>query len=302
MSAGVNTASPLAARIGFAQAFTASLCWGLMPVYFKFLADVPALETVAHRIIWLVPMMFVIIALRGTLGNFRIALGHAPSRWALLGSSVCIALNWLIYVYAINTDHIVAASLGYFLSPLVSVALGMLVLKEKLSRAQMLAVIIAALGVAVLVTQALDTLWISLILAVSWALYSLIRKMASVGPMVGLTAETSVLFLPALGYAAWSLGQGVGSGFGSSAFITAMMIGGALVTAGPLLLFAAALPKVRYSTIGLMQYIAPTMQFLIGIFLYQEPLTTAHMICFAFIWAGLALYTRESLRLGRAVS
>ncbi|MDZ7588431.1 MAG: EamA family transporter RarD [Parasphingorhabdus sp.] len=285
---------------GLAQALTASVMWGLMPFYYKQLTSVPALETVAHRILWSVPLLFMIVHLRGSMPDFFAAVRNPKIRLALIGSAVCIAGNWLLYIWAVNTDHVVAASLGYFLSPLLSVLLGRIMLSERLSPLQSAAVVVAAIGVSALALQAWQTLWISVGLASFWAFYSLIRKIAPVGPMVGLTIETGVLLVPALGYAIWIGRLDDGVGFGTTLSINLLLVGSAIVTAAPLLLFAAAVKKMRLSTIGLLQYVAPSIQFALGVLLYREPLTLSHIICFSLIWLSLMLFSWDMLRADRA--
>ncbi len=282
-------------RLGIMQALLACLFWGVMPIYFKLLQSVPSLEIVAHRIIWSLPLLLVIVWFRKSLPALRDILRDNRTRLFLLLSSCLLAANWLIYVWAVVTDHIVAASLGYFISPLLIVFLGMLALKEKFSRNQWIAVCIAALGVSVLAFEAFSTLWISLALAGSWSLYSLIRKIAPAGPMVGLTVETGLLFPVALGYFLWLTTTSQGTGFGQSWSIDALLAGGAIMTAAPLLLFASAVQKVPLTILGPLQYVAPSLQFVIGVFVYNEPLTVSHMVCFGLIWISLGIFSFETL-------
>lgn len=281
-------------RLGLVQALIACTFWGVMPIYFKLLQSIPPLEVVAHRIIWSVPLLIVILWLRKNLTGLKAALSDPKILRFLLLSSIFIAANWLIYVWAVQEKHVLAASLGYFISPLLSVFLGSIVLKEKLSRNQWIAVAIAAIGVSILAVEAWQTLWISLMLAGSWGLYSLIRKIAPVGPMVGLTVETGLLFPFFVAYLIWLTTSSTGTGFGESLPIDALLIGGAMVTAIPLLLFASAVQKISLTTMGLMQYVAPIMQFAIGVFVYNEPLTTSHLICFGLIWISLAIFSADA--------
>jgi len=281
-------------RLGLAQALLACLLWGVMPIYFKLLQSVPPLEIVSHRIIWCIPLLLVILWFRKSLPALRIALMHPKTRLYLLLSSCLIAANWLIYIWAVTQNHILAASLGYFVSPLISVFLGMVALKEKLTRNQWIAVAIAAAGVSVLAVEAWQTLWISMALAGSWGLYSLIRKITPVGPMVGLAVETGLLFPIALGYFLWLLSSTQTTGFGQSLSIDLMLAGGAIMTAIPLLLFTSAVQKVRLTIVGLLQYVAPSLQFVIAVFVYKEPLTASHLICFGLIWISLGLFSIET--------
>ena len=291
-------------RIGLIQALIACVSWGLMPVYFKLLQEVAALEVVAHRIIWSVPLLLIILYFRKNLASLGAAMMDRKLRWAMLASSCLIATNWLIYVWAVHEDHILAASLGYFISPLLTVLMGRVFLGEALSRSKWIAIAIAAAGVAVLAMQALDTLWISLALAGSWSSYALVRKIADIGPITGLTAETGLLFLPFTLLLIW-LTFGMpdptpGQHFGDDRTIDLLLIGGSLVTAIPLLLFASAVKKMTLAAIGLLNYLAPTIQFLIGVFVYDEAVTLSHLVCFLLIWTSLALYSADSYRAGKA--
>lgn len=287
------------ARIGFGCGLGAYLIWGVVPLYFKLLSHVGAFEIVAHRIVWTPALLLLVVAFRRQLREFAMQLANPRILAALAASSLLIAINWLTYIWAVLHDHILAASLGYFLNPLVNVVLGVAVLRERLRRWQVAAVVLAAAGVAILATGALDTLWISLTLGVSFSTYGLIRKVTPVSSLQGLTIETAILFLPSLGWIAWLSTEG-GGDFGSDTLTTALLVFGAVVTAVPLMLFASAARRMRLSTLGLLQYIAPTIQFLIGVLVYGEPLGTAQIVCFLCIWAGLVLYTADSLRAQRA--
>ena len=298
----MSSASPTS-RIGLVQALIACVFWGLMPIYFKLLQSVGALEVVGHRIIWSVPLLLVILYFRKNLIGLTKALANRKLRWAMLASSSLIAANWLIYVWAVHEDHILAASLGYFISPLLSVFLGRIFLKEQLSRNKWIAIAIAAAGVSVLAVQALDTLWISLALAASWGLYGLVRKIADIGPVVGLTAETGILFLPFTLFLVWLTLNAPPSTtsvhFGDDLTIDLLLVGGSIVTAIPLLLFASAVKKMTLGAIGLLNYLAPTIQFFVGVFVYDETLTPSHLICFVLIWTSLALYSTDSYITGK---
>lgn len=291
-------------RIGFIQALIACVSWGLMPVYFKLLQSVDPLEVVGHRIVWSVPLLLVILYFRKNLSSLATAIRDRKLRWLMTASSCLIAANWLIYVWAVHEDHILAASLGYFISPLLTVLMGRVFLGEAMSRSKWAAIAIAAAGVSVLAMQALDTLWISLALAGSWSSYALVRKIADIGPITGLTAETGVLFLPFTVLLIWLTfivpDSGTGQHLGDDRMIDLLLIGGSLVTAIPLLLFAAAVKKMTLAAIGLLNYLAPTIQFLIGVFVYKEAVTLSHLICFLLIWTSLAIFSTDSYLSGRA--
>lgn len=290
------------ARGALAQAVGAYFIWGFLPVYFNLLKAVPPLEVVAHRIVWSVLLLLAMLYFRKRLAALWEALTTRAMLVPMVATALLIAGNWLIYIWAVTNGHVAAASLGYFLNPLLNVLLGYLFLKERLTRWQWVAVALAGVGVAILATGALDALWISLSLALSFGLYGLIRKVAPVGPMVGLASETIILVPLALGaLAVWTV-QGSGH-FGTLGTQTdALLLAAGVVTAVPLLLFASAARQMPYATIGLIQYIGPTIQFLLAIFLYREPLTTMHLVTFPLIWAGLMLYSWDMWRLSRSGS
>jgi chloramphenicol-sensitive protein RarD len=283
------------------MAFGASLFWGLMPIYFKLLHSVGATEIVAHRIIWAVPVLIIILAWRRSLPELVATFADPKTRLLLMLSTLLIAANWLIYVWAVQAGQIVAASLGYFISPLLTVLLGTLFLRERLDRTQWLAIALATAGVAVLASDAWQTLWVSLLLGGSWSLYSLVRKVAATGPITGLTVETALLWPLSLAYLIWLAGPGGGVAFGQNMGVDALLIGGAMVTIIPLMLFAAAVRTVSLSTMGLMTYVAPTMQFLTGVIIYREPLTHAHWIAFPVIWCALAVYSYATYRAAQPI-
>jgi chloramphenicol-sensitive protein RarD len=289
-------------RVGLASAVAAYTSWGLFPIFFKQLAAVPALEIIAHRVIWALPLLLLIIAVRRQLGEYRDAI----SRWSLLrwmlASSALISINWLIYVWAVNSGQILAASFGYYLNPLLNIMMGTIFLKEKLNQTQMLAVGVAILGVAVMGAGALDTVWISLSLAASFCAYGLVRKMAPVGAVPGLAIETSLLLPVAMAGAFWYAWSGPHPGWGSDSLTSWLLVAGGAVTAIPLLLFAIAARRLDYSTLGFVQYLAPTIQFLCGVLLYDEPLTTARSISFCLIWAALAIFSWDAVRRMRGVT
>jgi len=209
-------------------------------------------------------------------------------------SATLIAINWLVYIWSVNHDHVVAASLGYFLNPLVNVALGMIFLQERLTRAQTVAVALAGIGVAIMAFSAPAALWISLTLAFSFGFYGLVRKIAPVGSLEGLATETLLLTPAMVAWLIWLWASG-GSGFGRDHGIDALLVASGVATSVPLLLFASAARRLSYGTLGLLQYLAPSIQFALGVFLFGEPLTTPMLICFALIWTGLAIFTVSAL-------
>jgi chloramphenicol-sensitive protein RarD len=283
-------------RGAFAAAIGAYFIWGFMPLFFKQLAGVPAVEIIAHRVIWAVPLLLVILAFRSQIAEFWRAISTMKTlRWMVL-SAVLISVNWLVYVWAVNGDLILAASLGYYLNPLLNVLVGTVFLQEKLNRTQWIAVAIAAVAVAVLAVGALGTLWISMSIAASFCAYGVVRKFAPVGAIPGLAIETILLTPAAFGAAYWFSQSGATRGWNSDTPTTFLLIAGGAITAVPLLLFATAARRMSYSMIGFIQYIGPTIQFLLALFLYKEPLSGARLASFLLIWAALAVFSYDAVR------
>ncbi len=277
------------ARIGLGCGLVAYAAWGVLPVYFKALEGVSATLIVAHRIVWsLVALALLVSVMRGW-GAVRAALGNRKALITLTISAGLIAVNWLLYVYAINSGHILAGSLGYYLNPLANILLGRFFLAETLSKRQWTAVAIAAAGVAVLAAGALETLWISLTLCFSFATYGLLRKQVAVDSLSGLTVETMMLAPFAIGFIAWQAEAGTAV-FGSTDAHFWLLLATGVVSTTPLLLFTEAARRLPYATVGMLQFIAPTVQFLLAVLAYGEAVTTAHAIAFAAIWTAVALY------------
>ena len=283
------------AALGVLFGLGAYFTWGFLPLYLKTLVSVPATEVLAHRVIWSLLLLAAVVAAMRRWQPL-VALARDPRTIVLLGiTSLLIGVNWLIYIWAVNSGHVLETSLGYFINPLVNVALGVIVLGERLRKAQVGAVSLAAAGVVILAVAQGSLPWISLALAFSFSLYGLIRKMAPADPLTGLLAETALLAPLALIYLV-TLG---GGSFGQSGSIDLLLILSGAVTAAPLLMFAAAGKRLRYATLGLLQYIAPTIQFLLAILLFREPLSAAHLVTFACIWIGLAVYAADAVRVAR---
>ncbi|SFF24479.1 chloramphenicol-sensitive protein RarD [Fontimonas thermophila] len=280
-------------RQGLIAAACAYLIWGLFPIYWKQLAMVPATQVMAHRIVWCLLFVAAWLILREGLGWLR----RLPARLLamLAGSAVLIAVNWWLYIWAVNAGHIVETSLGYFINPLVSVLLGVLVLRERLHPMQWLAVGIAALGVLWLTWQAGRMPWIALCLAFSFGGYGLIRKLAVVPSVQGLAVESGLLFLPALAFLAWSEQRGSGVFGHAGGRVDLLLAMSGLVTALPLVLFAIGARRIPLSTIGILQYLAPSLQLICGVLLYGEPFTRVQAVGFACIWMALVLYAADSL-------
>jgi len=273
----------------------AFLIWGLLPLYLKPLHDVPALQIMSHRLLWCCLFVLSWLAWRGQLGEVRAALADGPTRLRLFATSLLISINWIVYVWGVNSGHVLETSLGYFINPLVNVLLGVLILKERLNRLQWLAVAFAFAGVAWLTIQTGKLPWIALSLAISFGLYGLIRKMIKVDAIAGLGTETLLIAPFAALYLGWLEVSGAGAFGNTSPLIGVMLFLGGLVTAIPLALFAFGARIIPYSTVGLIQYIGPTMQLLLGIFLYHEPFTATRAIGFGLIWMALVIYGGDGL-------
>lgn len=273
--------------------------WGVLPIYFKALGPIPPVDIVAHRIVWSIPVLALLLSFGSGWRQVRDAIRHRRTLALLTLSSLLIAVNWLLYVYAVVNGHILAGSLGYYLNPLMNVLLGRLVLKERLSPLQWAAVAIAAAGISALAISALGQLWISLTLCVSFATYGLLRKIATVDALAGLSIETGMLFPLAAAWLIWGMAIGLPM-FGDSTQVSLLLVLAGIISTTPLLLFTGAARRLRYSTLGMLQFIAPTLQFLIAVLVYGEAFTTAHAIAFGSIWLALGLYVAALARQARA--
>lgn len=285
---------------GLPEAVGAYTIWGFMPLFFKQLQGVSAVEIVAHRVVWSVVLIIAILWMRSRLGEFRAALSDSRTRRFMVMSTTLIAGNWLIYIWAITNNQILAGSLGYYINPLINVALGVVFFSERMNRTQIMAIVLAAAGVLVLASESLASIWISLALAGTFGLYGMVRKLAPVGSLPGLACETTLLLPFALGYALWAAWYDPAPGFGYSGYTDALLIAGGAVTTVPLLLFASAARKMPLSTLGFIQFIGPTIQFMLGVFVYDEPFTRAHAICFGLIWTAVALFCFDSIQRSKA--
>jgi chloramphenicol-sensitive protein RarD len=289
-------------RAGIASAVGAFLMWGLFPLYWKMLSTVPALEVVAHRTTWGFLSVAAWVTLRGRWADARAIVRRPRTLLLLSASALLIGFNWLLYVWAVIHSHVVEASLGYYINPLVNVLLGVVVLRERLSRAQRIAVVLAGTGVAVLTVGHGRLPWIALALAVSFGLYGLVRKTVGADALIGLLGETAILVPVATGFLV-ALWYGGGGAFArSDVGISALLVLGGVVTAVPLVLFALGARALPLSTLGMIQYLSPSLQFLLAVFLFREPFTTAHGAAFACIWTALAILTwdlRRRLRVER---
>jgi chloramphenicol-sensitive protein RarD len=283
---------------GFTLGLGAYALWGVLPLYFKAIADVSPVDIVAHRVTWSLPFLATLIALGKGWPKVRAVVGQPRTLAVLALTALLIGGNWLLYTYAVVSGHILAASFGYYLNPLANVLLGRFVLKERLTPLQWIAVALAGAGIAVLAAGALGQLWISLTLCATFALYGLLRKIVRADAMTGLGIETGLLFPLALLWLAWRTAIGAPA-FGPTHMDSGLLLFAGIVSTTPLLLFTAAARKLAYSTLGMLQFIAPTLQFLIAVLLYGEPFSQAHAVAFAAIWAALGLYITELVRAPR---
>lgn len=287
------------AAAGVAYAAAAYGTWGLFPLYFRALYGVPAPEVLSHRILWSVVFVAAFVTVRGRWGQVVSEL-RAPGTLPRLGASAFfIAANWLVYIWAVNSGRVLEASLGYFVNPLVTVALGVLFLHESLTPRQRIAVVLAAVGVGAMVVRAHAIPWVSLTLAVTFGAYGLIRKRVRVESTAGLLGEVLLLSPLALAYVTWLEHAGLGHFQANTRFGALLALSG-VVTAIPLIWFVLGVQRLRLTTVGLLQYLNPTIQFLIAVFVFGERFTAGHAVSFGCIWVSLALYSFDTLRLAAA--
>lgn len=282
-------------RTGLWLGVSAYLLWGLLPLYLKLLRGVPAPEVLGHRILWSLVLLVAIVLLwkRGP-GIWRAARGRTLALLCL--SAALIFVNWFVLIWAVLNGHVLEAALGYFINPLINVALGLAVLGERVSRVQKIAVGIAAAGVLLLAASGGGEIWISLTLALSFGLYGLVRKIVDIDALGGLTVETLLLAPVAV---VLLMLAGEGGSWGASSHTDMLLVLAGPATAIPLLLFAAAARRMPYATLGLLQYIAPTMSFLEAVLIFKEPLRAVHVVTFVLIWSGCGLYAWDSVRTAR---
>ncbi len=289
---------------GFFFALGAYLLWGFLPVYMKAVAHISPAEVIAHRVVWSLPIAGLVLVVTRQTGDLKIALGSPRTLALACMTAALITVNWGIYVWSIGAGRALDTALGYYINPLFSILLGAILLKERMSGAQKVAVGLAIAAVAVLTYEAGGLPWVSLGLTISWGFYALFRKTLPVGPNQGFFLEVLILALPAIGYIVYlqTTGQGHFMTGSQPAYDTALLMGCGLVTAVPLMLYANGAKLLRLSTIGIMQYIAPTMIFVFAVFVFGEPFGTAQMIAFPLIWMALVVYTGSMIRQARAKS
>ena len=274
-----------------AQGLTTYILWGFTALYWPLIKQAGALELLANRVIWSLVLVVIMLVVLRRPWTWLKSLRFIWPR--LLAASVFIALNWLTYIWAVNAGHVAEASLGYFLNPLLNVVLGMLIFRERLARQSLVGIGFAAIGVAVIAVVMTKTIWVALVLATTFAVYGVFKKRAVLGALEGLAVESGVLVPIALGYLIW-LGpsQHLGTGVGP----TLLLIGAGVITAGPLWLFAIAAPRIPLGTLGMMQFISPTIQLMTGIFVLGQRVPTLYWVGLGLVWVGLGFYLTGSLR------
>jgi len=284
---------------GVLYAGTAFLIWGISPVYWKAMQQVPALEIVTHRVVWSFFLLVALMWVQNRQGEFKAVLKTPRTMLILTLTTLLVSCNWLLYIWAVNAGYMLQASLGYYINPLVNVLLGMVFLKERLRRPQALAVLLAC-GAVIFRTVSYGELpWIALTLGFTFGFYGLIRKVAPVGSLVGLTVETLLLTAPGIGYLTYLEWCGAGALFHRSLVLDALLVGTGILTAVPLLFFNLGARRINLSTVGLMQYIAPSGMFLLAVLVYGETFTAAQVWTFIMIWTALAIYSIDSVRIYR---
>ena len=270
--------------------------WGVLPLYWKLLNLVPALEILSHRILWSFIFIWLIILVTGGWQFVGNAFADKKNILLIFLSGILISINWFTYIWAVNSNHVIEASMGYYINPLVVVLLSVVVIKERLNRWQGIAIILAATGVMIMTVQYGRIPWVSLVLASSFALYGLLKKLVKVDSMTGLALETSIIMPIALAYIISKEVQGVGA-LGVNPIATSLLlVGSGIVTAVPLLWFGMGTQKIKLSMMGFLQYIAPTISLILGVFVFKEHFPPAHLISFGFIWAGLLVFAVSNIR------
>ncbi len=279
---------------------SAYVLWGLFPLYWPLLQPASALEIVSHRAVWTMVFCIIVLALTHALKSMLATFKRPKVAAKLFATTTLISINWLVYIWATNNGHVVEASLGYYINPLIIIAFGVILLKEKLRRLQWAAVSIATVGVIILTVDYGRLPWVALALALSWGTYGLVKKQLGLGALEGLAIETTIACIPYCGYLIFIGAKGDGQ-FGNGIGLTALLISAGAITAIPLLLFNGSTNRLPYSTIGLLQYITPTLQFSIGVWINNEAMPTARWVGFIFIWLALMTLAGDLVKSGRAV-
>ena len=287
---------------GFGFALTAYLLWGFLPIFMKALSHISPAEVIAHRVIWSIPIAGAVLIILGRTNDLRAAIGNPKMLGMAAVTAALISVNWGIYVWAIGAGHALDTALGYYINPLFSVFLGAVLLGERLSKAQIAAIVLAAVAVGVLTIDTGKLPLTALALTVSWGFYAYLKKSLPIGPNQGFFLEVLLLLLPALGYVTWLVWSGQSHFMAGNQTDTILLLACGFVTAVPLMIYANGAKLLRLSTIGIMQYIAPTMIFLTAVFVFDEPFGRAQMIAFPMIWLALLIYTASMIQQARAAS
>jgi chloramphenicol-sensitive protein RarD len=286
--------------LGLLFGFSSYIMWGLFPLYWPLLEPANPLEIVSHRAVWTLVFCLIVLALSKQIFATLAVMKNPKTMAALLLSTILVSINWITYIWAVNHGHVVEAALGYYINPLIIIAFGVILLRERMRPLQWVAVGIAAVGVLVLTIDYGRLPWVAISLALSWGSYGLVKKKLNLGALEGLAIETLISFIPYAAYIIYLGQQGTGQ-FGHKPLLTILLISAGAVTAIPLLLFNGSTTRLPYSTIGLLQYITPTIQFSIGVWLRHEEMPTARWIGFIVIWFALAALATDLVRSSRAV-
>lgn len=286
---------------GLLAALGAFCLWGVIPLYFKLLGEIPPLEVIAHRIVWSLILVVGIVLATKRIPHVLSIFGNRKAVLLFCATTILIAINWVTFVWAVTNDRVLETSLGYYINPLVNVLLGFVFLGERLNKMQSIAVGLATLAVIVLTVNTGGLPWVSLVLAFSFGSYGLLRKMAQVESVVGLTVETSLLFPVSLGYILYlyftnDISGATSPGQFYDSKILLLLMGTGVVTAIPLILFAMGAQRLKLGTVGLLQYVAPTIQVFLAIYIFKEPFSESQLVAFGFIWVGLAIYSWDGFR------
>lgn len=287
-------------KLGLIYGVSAYVLWGMFPLYWPLLEPANPLEIVSHRAVWTLVFCAIVLAITHALKSTLATFKRPKVAIKLFLASILISINWLVYIWATNNGHVVEASLGYYINPLIIIAFGVILLKEKMRQLQWVAVSIATVGVIILTVDYGRLPWVAIGLALSWGTYGLVKKQLGLGALEGLAIETLIAFIPYCGYLLFIGSKGEGQ-FGHGVGLTALLISAGAVTAIPLLLFNGSTTRLPYSTIGLLQYITPTIQFSIGVWVNHEAMPTARWVGFIFIWLALITLASDLLKSSRTV-
>ena len=283
-------------RNGAFYGISAYLIWGLFPIYFKLVANIPALEIVAHRVVWSVALLIILVSGTKQWKSVLLAVSQPKTFITLCGSAVLITLNWYVFMYAVSHNQLIQSSIGYFINPLISMALGFIFLRERMLKWQRISFLIATIGVVYYTAQFKQVPWIALVLASTFSFYGVLRKTAKVESVAGLTVETFVMVPLAFGYLVYLNYVGDGAFCQSNLRNDLLLPISGILTAVPLALFTIAARRLQLITVAFLQYITPSLHFLLAIFIYKEPFTNVHLLSFSMIWIGLFIYSFEAWR------